>query len=75
MGIPRLQESQPVLNQDGPQPIEFCSAKTVRFREIDGTEPKHCEAIAMLDMDVRGLRSFQDVEEETKSGVSQDGRH
>jgi hypothetical protein len=75
MGIPRLQESQPMLDQDRPQPIEFLGSKAVRFREIDGTEPKHCEAVAMLDMDVRRLRSFQDVEEETKSGVSQDGRH
>jgi hypothetical protein len=75
MGIPRLQESQPVLDQERPQPIEFRSPKAVRFGEIDGTKPKHCEAVAMLDMDVRGLRSFHDVEEETKSGVSQDGRH
>jgi hypothetical protein len=40
----------------------------MRFRQADRIQPELGDLVAMLDMDVRRLRSFQAVKEEAESG-------
>jgi hypothetical protein len=51
------------------------SSKTVGLRETNGIQPKLGNAVTMLNMDVRRLRSFKTVKEEAKAGDPQDSRH
>src|SRR5829696_9224973 len=45
----------------------------MRLRDTDRIEPKLCDIITMLNMDVRRLRSFETVEEKAKTRSPQDG--
>jgi hypothetical protein len=75
MAIPGLQESQPMLDHQRAQSIEFMGSEPRGLCEIDRTEPEFRDLMAMFDMDVRRLRLLKAVEEEAESRISQYGRH
>jgi hypothetical protein len=43
------------------------NTETVGFRKTNGLQPKLCNIIAVFDVNMRRLRSFKTVEEETKA--------
>jgi hypothetical protein len=75
VGIPSLQKSQAVLDHERPQAVQLVRSKTVRLGNADWVEPKLCDVIAVLNMDVRWLRSFKAVKEKTKARNPQHRRH
>ena len=75
IGRPGLHESGATFDHERSQSVQFMGSKTMRLREPDRVQPKLGNAIAMLDMDVWRLRSFETVEEETKARKPQDSRH
>jgi hypothetical protein len=75
VGIPCLQEFQAVLDNEEPYTIQLMNTETTRFRKPDRLQPKLGNAVAVLDVNVRRLRSFETVEEEAKSMNPQDRRH
>jgi hypothetical protein len=55
-----------MLDHEQSQTIQFMNAETTRFCKTDRLQPKLGNIIAVFDMNVRRLRSFQTVEEERK---------
>jgi hypothetical protein len=64
-----------MLDDEGEQPIQLMGSKSMGLREPDGIKPELRDSVAMLDMNVRGLRPLETVEEETKAGGPQNSRH
>jgi hypothetical protein len=75
MDIPSLRESRAMLDDQRSQAVQFMRSKTVGLREVDRVKPKLGNAVAVFDVYVRRLRSFQAVKEETKAGKPQDSGH
>src|SRR5262249_29583034 len=71
MVIPCLEKCRAMFNHQGLKPIDLVGAESVGLREAHWLQPELGHAVAVLNMDVRRLRSFQTVEKEAISGRSQ----
>src|ERR1700674_2128280 len=73
--IPGLQEGQAILHDEQSDLIELVRSKPMGLRDTNWVKPNLGDAVAMLDMNVRCLRSLSAIEEEAKSQDAQHGRH
>jgi hypothetical protein len=64
MGIPCLKKCRAMLDHQGPQPIELMGAEAPGLRETHWLQPELGHVIAVLNVNVRRLRSLQTVEKE-----------
>jgi hypothetical protein len=75
VGIPGLHKTKAMLDDQCEQPVQLMRSKTMGLRKPDGFKPELRDSVAMLDMNVRGLRPLKTVEKETKTGGPQNSRH
>jgi hypothetical protein len=75
VGIPGLHKFQAMLDDKSEQPVQFMGSKTMGLGEPDRFKPELRNSVAMFNMNMRGLRPFKTVEEETKAGGPQNNRH
>jgi hypothetical protein len=64
-----------MLDDESNQPVQLMGSKPMGLCEPDGFKPELRDSVAMLDVNVRGLRSLKTVEEEAKAGGPQNSRH
>jgi hypothetical protein len=66
MDTPGLHEAQTMLDDESPQSIQLMRSKTVGLRDPNRVQPKLCNAIALLHVDVYWFRSFKAVKKEAE---------
>jgi hypothetical protein len=64
-----------MLDDKCEQPVQLMRSKTMGLHEPDGFKLELRDSVAVLDMNVRGLRPLKTVEEESKAGGPQNSRH
>src|SRR4029077_9545503 len=75
MGIPGLDESWAILDQQRRQAVAFMRARAMRLRKTDRLQPKLSDVLTVFNVDVGRFGSLKAIKEEPKVGDSQHGRH